>query len=207
MSVNKRNERKIIDLFKNSHILIFYLISFSIFSQQEPQYSQHMYNTQIINPAYAGSRGYLSLDLLSRTQWLNLEGAPRTTSFSVDTPIGNSERMGIGLSLTRDELGPSINNRINIASAIVIKYKIPSDILEVVLSISPRKIDRPFIKISHNAKTLGSHSHLVTPLKCSVKGIMNNSVIKITTSIKIRIQIANSVKTMKSSPVFLFVNA
>lgn len=122
MFVNKRNERKIIDLFKNSHILIFYLISFNIFSQQEPQYSQHMYNTQIINPAYAGSRGYLSLDLLSRTQWLNLEGAPRTTTFSVDTPIGNSERMGIGLSLTRDELGPSINNRINIDYAYSIKF-------------------------------------------------------------------------------------
>ena len=87
MSGNKKNEGKIIEFFKNKHLLIFYLISLSIFSQQEPQYSQHMYNTQIINPAYAGSRGYLSLDLLSRTQWLNLEGAPRTTTFSIDTQL------------------------------------------------------------------------------------------------------------------------
>ena len=71
MLVNKDKKRKIIGLLISRHILIFYLISSSIFSQQEPQYSQHMYNTQIINPAYAGSRGYLSLDLLSRTQWLN----------------------------------------------------------------------------------------------------------------------------------------
>ena len=100
-----------------------------------------------------------------------------------------------------------MNNKTNIESVIVIKNKNTSDILEFVLSISPRKIDRLFITISHNAKRLGSHSHLVTPLKCKVKGIMKVRVRKITTSINIRIQIANSVKTMKSSPVSLFVNA
>lgn len=92
------------------------------YSQQDPQYSQHMYNTQIINPAYAGSRGYLSLDLLSRTQWLNLEGSPKTTSFSIDTPVGQSERMGLGLSIVRDELGPSVNNRFNIDYAYSINF-------------------------------------------------------------------------------------
>ncbi|MDG2396270.1 MAG: type IX secretion system membrane protein PorP/SprF [Flavobacteriaceae bacterium] len=105
------------DIYKNIVELIIIISIVNIncsFSQQDPQFSQHMYNTQIINPAYAGSRGYFSLDLLSRTQWLNLEGAPRTTSFSIDTPIGEEERMGIGLSLVRDELGPSINNRINL---------------------------------------------------------------------------------------------
>jgi len=105
-------------------ILIFQLLLFPdySFSQQDPQYSQHMYNTQIINPAYTGSRGYLSLDLLSRTQWLNLDGAPKTTSFSIDTPIGRSERMGLGLSIVRDELGPSINNRVNVDYAYSINF-------------------------------------------------------------------------------------
>jgi type IX secretion system PorP/SprF family membrane protein len=113
-------------ILKNNYIFLIILTKMLMFSssysQQDPQYSQHMYNTQIINPAYAGSRGYLSLDLLSRTQWLNLEGSPKTTSFSIDTPVGQSERMGLGLSIVRDELGPSVNNRFNIDYAYSINF-------------------------------------------------------------------------------------
>ena len=74
--------------------------------QQDPQYTQYMYNMQAVNPAYAGSRGNLSVVGLHRSQWVGLEGAPETQSLSVHSPIGLG-RVGLGLSLVRDELGPS----------------------------------------------------------------------------------------------------
>ncbi len=60
-------------------------------SQQDPQYTNYMYNTININPAYAGSRGALSIFGLHRSQWVGLEGAPTTNSFSINTPIAESK--------------------------------------------------------------------------------------------------------------------
>ncbi len=76
------------------------------FAQQDAQFTQYMYNTININPAYAGSRGALSIFGLYRTQWVGLDGAPETSSFSVNTPINNSN-LGIGLSLINDKIGPT----------------------------------------------------------------------------------------------------
>ena len=66
------------------------LLSFgcaNMHAQQDPQYTHYMYNTVNINPAYAGSRGALSIFGLHRTQWVGLDGAPRTNAFSINTPI------------------------------------------------------------------------------------------------------------------------
>jgi type IX secretion system PorP/SprF family membrane protein len=71
-----------------------------------------MYNTININPAYAGSRGTMSIFGLHRTQWVGLEGAPTTNAFSVNTPINNSN-LGIGLSFVNDKIGPTNNNTIS----------------------------------------------------------------------------------------------
>ena len=73
-----------------------------------------MYNTQIVNPAYAGSRDALSFGLLYRTQWVGFEGAPKTASFTANTPIGSLDNMGLGISIVRDELGPAIESNVNI---------------------------------------------------------------------------------------------
>ncbi|WP_375324359.1 type IX secretion system membrane protein PorP/SprF [Flagellimonas sp. GZD32] len=78
-----------------------------IYAQQDPQYTQYMYNTQIVNPAYAGSRGALSFGFLGRTQWMNLEGAPETGTFTMNTPVGRYNDMGLGLSLVYDKIGPA----------------------------------------------------------------------------------------------------
>ncbi|CAM1361018.1 conserved hypothetical protein [Tenacibaculum sediminilitoris] len=94
--------------------LLVYVLSFGYcHAQQDSQYTQYMYNTQVINPAYAGSRGMLSLNGLHRTQWVGLEGAPRTFSFSLNSPIGN-KGIGLGMAFIRDEIGPSIENNIAI---------------------------------------------------------------------------------------------
>lgn len=73
-------------------------------AQQLPQFTQYMYNTISVNPAYAGSRETINATLLHRNQWAGLEGNPRTNTFSVHTPLRN-ERIGLGISYINDRLG------------------------------------------------------------------------------------------------------
>ena len=78
----------------------------SIYSQQEAQYSQYMYNTISVNPAYAGSRDVLSILALHRSQWVGFEGAPTTSTFSINTPIPETN-IGLGISAISDRIGPT----------------------------------------------------------------------------------------------------
>ncbi len=87
-------------------------MNFSGFAQQDAQYTQYMYNTVVINPAYAGSRGALSVFGMYRTQWVGLDGAPETSSFSINTPINNS-KLGVGVSFINDKIGPTAENNIS----------------------------------------------------------------------------------------------
>lgn len=82
------------------------------YAQQDAQYTQYMYNTINVNPAYAGSRGALSFFALHRTQWVGLDGAPITNTLSVNTPFNNS-KLGLGVSIINDEIGPSTTNSIS----------------------------------------------------------------------------------------------
>ncbi len=72
-------------------ILLFALSSISGFSQQDAQYTQYMYNTININPAYAGTREVLSIFGLHRTQWVGLDGAPVTNTFSLKSKLIKSK--------------------------------------------------------------------------------------------------------------------
>lgn len=76
------------------------------YGQQDPQYTQYMFNTMSINPAYAGSKEDLSITALARTQWYGISGAPQTQTFSFHRPIGFSG-VGFGLNIINDQLGPS----------------------------------------------------------------------------------------------------
>ena len=73
-------------------------------AQQDPQYTQYMYNQSVINPAYAGLKDGLAINLLYRNQWTGFEGSPETYTAAAHSPVG--ERTGVGLSLIRDQLGP-----------------------------------------------------------------------------------------------------
>ena len=91
-------------------ITIFLAFGFLLFfnetnAQQDPQYTQYMYNMNVVNPAYAGSRGTLSLGLLGRSQWTSVDGAPKTLTFDVHAPLG--KKVGVGLSVIADEIGPA----------------------------------------------------------------------------------------------------
>lgn len=81
-------------------------------AQQDAQFTQYMYNTINVNPAYAGSRGALSIFALHRTQWVGLDGAPVTNTISVNTPLNNSN-LGLGVSVINDKIGPIDENTIS----------------------------------------------------------------------------------------------
>ncbi len=74
-------------------------------AQQDPQFTQYMYNTLSVNPAYAGSRGHLTALAMHRSQWVGINGAPTTQVLAVDGPMGNN--VGLGLVISNDALGPS----------------------------------------------------------------------------------------------------
>ena len=88
-------------------------VSLTANAQQDSQYTQYMYNTININPAYAGSRGAMSIFGLHRQQWVGLEGAPKTNAFSINTPINNS-KLGLGVSFVNDELGVMKDNTLSV---------------------------------------------------------------------------------------------
>ncbi len=92
---------------KNIKILcsIVLLVSQVTFGQQDPQYTQYTFNMNVINPAYAGSKGTLSLGLLGRSQWVGVKGAPRTITASMNAPL--SKNVGVGFSVIVDEIGPA----------------------------------------------------------------------------------------------------
>lgn len=76
-------------------------------AQQDAQYTQYMFNTMSVNPAYAGSRGQLSIAALYRAQWVGLEGAPKSQTLNIQAPIRNS-KLGYGFSIVNDEIGDGV---------------------------------------------------------------------------------------------------
>ena len=93
-------------------ILVLMFTEMVSYAQQDAQFTQYMYNTINVNPAYAGSRGALSIFALHRTQWVGLDGAPVTNAISVNTPL-NGSNLGLGVSLINDKIGPTHENTVS----------------------------------------------------------------------------------------------
>ena len=93
-------------------VTIIGLLSFSsdLQAQQDPHYTQYMYNMSVMNPAYAGSKENLSMGLLYRKQWVDIEDAPTTGTFFGHTPVGKN--LGLGLSFIKDKIGPVEENNV-----------------------------------------------------------------------------------------------
>lgn len=107
---------------KHTFLILFamLLLGSSAMAQQEAHYSQYMFNGLVLNPAYAGSRDQVSANILYRNQWVNVDGAPVTTSFSVHGPSANL-RHGFGLTLVNDDIGVTRDLAVNLDYA----FRIP----------------------------------------------------------------------------------
>jgi type IX secretion system PorP/SprF family membrane protein len=81
----------------------------AVHAQQDPLYSQYMFNTLAFNPGYAGNGNVLSAMLLSRHQWVGFEGAPSTQTLSLDSPLPG-DKLALGGVLIHDVAGPAKQN-------------------------------------------------------------------------------------------------
>lgn len=91
---------------KKYFLIAFVFAAISATAQQEAQYTQYMYNALTVNPGYTGTVGHLEGVLQHRSQWVGIDGAPTTQAFTLHSPVFN-ERVGLGLSVVNDKLGPS----------------------------------------------------------------------------------------------------
>ena len=87
-------------------ILALLVLALSANAQQDAQYTQFMFNKVAFNPAYAGSHKAPCLSGIYRTQWVNLDGAPVSQNVNFHMPLFNN-RVGIGLSIYHDDIGPT----------------------------------------------------------------------------------------------------
>lgn len=92
----------------------------SLFSQQDPQFSQFMYDRLSVNPGFAGSQDAICATLLGRQQWTGLAGQPNTALLNVHGLIP-SIKSGLGLTVYLDELGPQSTTAVRLSYAYHIK--------------------------------------------------------------------------------------
>jgi len=100
--------------------LVLSLGSLTANAQQAPMYTHYMYNTLVINPAYAGSRDALTVTALNRSQWVDFKGAPITQTLTMHAPLKN-QNLGLGLSVTNDKIGPINNTSVVVDFAYIMK--------------------------------------------------------------------------------------
>jgi len=97
---------------------LYILIAMALFTtktwaQQTIQFSQYMFNGLALNPAYAGYKEDVTLNLSSRIQWVGINDAPQTSTVSVDGVVNSDNKnVGLGLIATLDQLGPESNTSI-----------------------------------------------------------------------------------------------
>jgi len=99
-------------------ILLGIILGFTVKAQQDPQFSMNMFGNMGINPGYAGSHDMLNATVINRQQWMGFTGNPKTTLFSVNTPVKPfGIPSGVGLSILDDRLGFEQNMALNLSYA------------------------------------------------------------------------------------------
>ncbi len=105
---------------KKQILLLLLLITSLANAQQDPQYNLYQFNQMVINPAYAGARNAIAVIADVRSQWVGINGAPKTNCLSLHAPIANN-KVGVGLTLVNDALGPRTSNGIYANAAYILK--------------------------------------------------------------------------------------
>ena len=141
MTVEKKRGKLHIGLFLGC-----FLVSISsLLGQQDAQYTQYMYNTVSVNPAYAGSRGHLSIAALYRNQWVGLDGAPETQTLNLHTPLGY-RGVGLGISVVNDKIGPTSETYFDVDFSYTIQTSLDSK-LSFGLKASAHMLDIRFSQL------------------------------------------------------------
>lgn len=114
MKYKKRTNMKIVDKLRKA-VLALLILSGPLYSigQQDPMYTQYIFNLQTINPAYVGSWQTMGFLALTRHQWVGFTGHPTTQTFSFQTPL-STQNVGIGFDVVHDKLGPEQRIMVNI---------------------------------------------------------------------------------------------
>jgi type IX secretion system PorP/SprF family membrane protein len=106
------------------------LLALNVFGQQDPMFTKYMFSSLTFNPAYAGAENHLSLGVLHRTQWFGFNGGPQTQTVTAHTPLRN-ERVGVGMNIMNDVIGPTQTLGANISYA----YRIPMGKLKLAIGL------------------------------------------------------------------------
>jgi len=101
-------------------LIVLISIAEPLFAQQNAMFSQYMFNALAINPAYAGSRNVVAATALYRNQWVGIEGAPKTGTFTLDAPF-SGDRLGMGIQVISDKIGITTTTGLVMSGA----YRIP----------------------------------------------------------------------------------
>ena len=97
-------------------VILLLLFAGTTEAQQDPMFTKYMFNTLYYNPAFAGNYEHMYIGLIHRSQWLEIDGAPTTQSFTAHTPLKN-ERVGVGLAVVNDIIGPTRTTSANLSYA------------------------------------------------------------------------------------------
>jgi type IX secretion system PorP/SprF family membrane protein len=131
---------------KKRSILFLFLIGVSFVNAQENErYTQYLYNPTSINPAFAGSRGVTSILSSYRAQWVDVPGAPTTIMLSANG-VSKNEKIGVGLSVLNDEIGPADQSAIALDFAYILKLS-PKYNLAFGLKASANLLNVDFTKL------------------------------------------------------------
>ena len=98
-----------------------FLFSGTLQAQREPFYTQYMYNIGSFNPAYVGTVETPDLNLLYRSQWIDIPGAPRTIRFGLNYPLGNRKH-GLGFNAVNDQLGPTTQTFVDVSYSFQVEF-------------------------------------------------------------------------------------
>jgi len=90
------------------------LLGFNVEAQQVPMYSQYVMNGFLINPSYAGSDGYTSVNLTAREQWAGLRNSPSTYAVAFQTRLLKTSFIQRSTSVRRKLVRPTRGGRVGI---------------------------------------------------------------------------------------------
>lgn len=126
-------------------------------AQQDAQFTQFMFNKLVLNPAYAGSNNSACLTAIHRQQWVGLEGAPVTSALSFDTPLSNN-RVGLGLTLLHDKIGPTTSWNAGLAYAYKVNLEKGVFSIGLQASLKQYQVDWAQERFTHSGDNLLSNA-------------------------------------------------